>query len=83
MSNIEIAHKLQEHARELRKRHENLFRIRAYNLAAETLMRLDKPVEDLVHQRGRNALETLPGIGKHIAKSIEQFFTTGEWHFQH
>jgi len=83
MSNIEIAHKLQEYARELRKHRDNLFRVRAYNLAAQTLMRLDKPVEDLVHEKGRNALEELPGIGKHIAWSIEHFVQTGEWRFKH
>jgi DNA polymerase/3'-5' exonuclease PolX len=79
MSNFDIARRLQQHARELRKRHDNLFRVRAYGLAAETLMRLDKPVEEMVHQRGRAALEELPGIGKHIARSIEHFVETGEW----
>ena len=83
MSNIQIAHRLQDYARELRGRHDNLFRIRAYNRAAETLLRLDKPVEELVHERGRNALEELPGIGKQIAWSIEHFVETGEWSFRH
>lgn len=82
MSNFDIARRLQQHARELRKRHDNLFRIRAYGLAAETLMRLDVPVEDLVHERGRIALEELPGIGRHIARSIEHYVSTGEWQFQ-
>ena len=82
MSNTDIAHKLQEYARELRKRHDNLFRIRAYGLAADALMRLDKPVEELVHERGRKALEELPGIGKNIAWSIEHFVETGEWQFE-
>lgn len=79
MTNIEIVRKLQEYARELRKRHDNLFRIRAYNLAAVTLMRLDEPIETIVHDRGRRALEGLPHIGKHIAISIEHFVETGHW----
>jgi DNA polymerase/3'-5' exonuclease PolX len=38
-------------------------------------------VEELVHQHGRAALEELPGIGKHIARSIEHYVETGEWQF--
>jgi DNA polymerase/3'-5' exonuclease PolX len=39
-------------------------------------------VEDLVHKRGRVALEELPGIGRHIARAIEHFVETGQWEFQ-
>ena len=79
MTNTEIVGKLQAYARELRQRHENLYRVKAYRLAAETLMRLDKSVEDLVLQKGRNALESLPGIGRHLAETITTFVETGEW----
>ncbi len=83
ISNKEIAHKLLDYARELRKRHDNLFRVRAYGLAADALMRLDKPVAEMVKESGRAALEELPGIGRNIAWSIEHFVETGEWQFQH
>lgn len=79
MSNTEIASKLQEWAQTLRRQHDNLYRVKAYRRAAETLMRLDRPIEDLVHERGRNALEELPGIGSHLAKAITHFVETGEW----
>lgn len=82
MNNQHIAQRLLQHARMLRKRHDNLFRVRAFNLAAEAVMRLDKPVEELVHEQGRHGLEELPGIGKHIARSIEHFVETGEWQVQ-
>ena len=79
MSNTEIANKLQEQARTLRRQHENLYRVKAYRRAAETLLRLDRPIEDLVHERGRNALEELPGIGSHLAEAIAVYVETGEW----
>lgn len=79
MTNIEIARKLREYARQLRERHDNLFRVRAFGLAADSLQRLDQPVESLLRERGRRGLEELPCIGKHIAWSIEHFIETGEW----
>lgn len=83
MTNSEIVGKLQSYVRELRHRHENLYRVQAYRQAAETLMRLDKSVEDLVLTRGRNALEELPGIGRHLAETIATFVKTGEWYANH
>jgi DNA polymerase/3'-5' exonuclease PolX len=77
MTNIEIAGKLQEHARELWKRHDNLFRVKSYRRAAEMVQRLERPVEELLHERGRGALEGVPGIGKKLAKVIECFVQTG------
>ena len=79
ISNKDIAQKLLEYARKLRERHDNLYRVRAYGLAADAVMRLDKPVAELVKKSGRHSLEELPGIGRHIARSIEHFVETGEW----
>ena len=79
MSNNDIAGKLQERARELWKRHENLYRVKAYRRAAEMLLRLDLPVEDLFHERGKTALEEIPGIGRRLAKKIADYLETGEW----
>jgi DNA polymerase (family 10) len=83
MSNIEIASRLQDYARQLRKRRDNLYRVRAYRIAAETVMRLDKTVEEILHERGRTALAELPGIGAHIAETITAYLTTGEWKARH
>ena len=43
MTNAEIADKLNGYARELRRRHENLFRVKAYRKAAEMVLRLWLP----------------------------------------
>jgi DNA polymerase (family 10) len=78
MTNHEIANRLQEHARLLRKRHDNLYRVKAYRFAAEAVLRLDRPVEELVQEKGRHALEELPGIGRRLAKTIARYLETNE-----
>lgn len=83
MSNTDIANKLQAYARDLRQRHENLFRVKAYRRAAEIVLRLRQPVQELVHARGKNALAEVPGIGKHLAETIAVYIQTGEWRARH
>jgi holliday junction DNA helicase RuvA len=79
MSNNEIADKLRERARELWNRRENLYRVKAYRRAAEMLSRLDRPVEDLFHEKGEPALKEIPGIGRRLAKTIARYLESGEW----
>jgi DNA polymerase/3'-5' exonuclease PolX len=79
MTNAEIADKLNGYARELRHRHENLFRVKAYRKAAEVVLRLGCPVDELVHAKGRKALARIPGIGRHLAETISLYVETGEW----
>jgi DNA polymerase/3'-5' exonuclease PolX len=79
MTNADIALKLHERAREVRGAHEKLYRIKAYRRAAEMLLRLDKPVEDLFHERGEPALKEILGIGKSLARLIARSLETGEW----
>ncbi len=79
MSNNDIATRLQEQAKQLRRQHDNLYRVKAYRQAAEALMRLEAPAEDLYNEHGRHALEEVPGIGKRLAKRIAHYLQTGEW----
>lgn len=53
---------------------ENVFKIRAYRLAADTLEALDEPVQELV---ARNALRDLPHIGEAVDKKVRQYLTEG------
>jgi DNA polymerase/3'-5' exonuclease PolX len=78
-SNIEIANQLRNQARLLSRRHESLYRIRAYRRAAEVVWLLPRPVEELIRRGGRQALEAVPGIGRHLAVSIAHYSATGEW----
>ena len=70
MKNSEIAARLCQHAHEINSRHENLFRARAYRRAAESILRLNDPVELIVKHAGVQALEHIPGIGRRIAREI-------------
>jgi DNA polymerase (family 10) len=75
MTNSDVAHQLQHQARKLAKRYGNLYRIRAYRQAAETILGLTRAVADLQKWE----LEVLPGIGDHLALAITHYARTGEW----
>lgn len=75
MTNSDVARQLQRHARKLAERYGNLYRIRAYRRAAQTVLGLQRPVTELQKWE----LEVLPGIGDHLAKAITNYVRTGEW----
>jgi DNA polymerase (family 10) len=56
---------------------ENVFVIRAYRAASESIANHGMPVADVYAQGGLKALNEIKGIGKEIAKKIESFVTTG------
>ena len=43
MTNTDVARQLQQHARKLAERYGNLYRIRAYRRAAQTVLGLERP----------------------------------------
>lgn len=55
-------------------RHENPYKVRAYRRAAETLRDLPEEISEVWQ---RNALQTLPGIGKDLGAKIQEYLTTG------
>src|SRR5919201_2772010 len=79
MENREIAQQLLVYAEYLEAREANLYRIRAYRRAAETVLKLDRPLKDLVEAEGRAGLEKLPGIGSHLSYTLEEMVRTGEF----
>jgi DNA polymerase (family 10) len=80
MDNRTIAQRLTVHAHQLQRRMDNLYRVRAYRRAAEVIQGLSSPVSELLDSQGRRALEALPGIGSHLAFTIETLVRTGEFH---
>jgi DNA polymerase/3'-5' exonuclease PolX len=78
MTNQEIAKRLLDYARTLAMG-SHLFRSRSYRIAAFVIQGLDRPVEELLAQKGRAGLSELPGIGSHLAFTIETLATTGEF----
>lgn len=53
---------------------ENVFKVRAYRLAADTLEGLTEPVEELIQ---REALRELPHIGEAVDKKVRQYLAEG------
>ena len=75
MDNAEIARFLAEIADLLNIAGENVFKVRSYERAAETVAALPQPVEKLAAD---GALTDIPGIGKSIAEVITEVVTTGQ-----
>ena len=73
LTNYDIARKLRQHANELAREGDNLYRIRAFRQAALALMALPEEVSELVAEKGPRALEKLPGIGKSLAETITDY----------
>jgi DNA polymerase (family 10) len=60
---------------------ESVFVIRAYQRASENLAASGRAIHDIWQEGGLKALEALPGIGKEIAKKIDELMTTGQLQF--
>src|SRR3984893_4587771 len=78
MDNLSIAKRLLDHANNLEGRDANIYRVRAYRQAADTVMGLTQSVVDVLAKQGRQGLEELPGIGSHLSYAIESLVQTGE-----
>ncbi|HDM67331.1 MAG TPA: DNA polymerase/3'-5' exonuclease PolX [Thermoplasmatales archaeon] len=78
MKNKEVANLLYTIADLLDIRGEIPFKTRAYRTAAQTIENLDEDIEILAKE---GKLETLPGVGKAIAKKITEYIETGSLTF--
>ncbi len=76
MQNSEIAKAFFDLANLLDIKGENPFKVRAYKNAARVIEGLGESIEKMVHE-GED-LTKLPGIGKEIAKKIQELVTTGK-----
>jgi len=75
--NQHIAGRLREVAQLLEDQGANRFRVRAYRAAAETIERLAVPTAEIAQQQGTDGLQSLPGIGVSLARSIHTLVVTG------
>jgi DNA polymerase (family X) len=73
MTNYEIARRFEAIADILEIQGENVFKVRAYRVAAVTIDELEDELA-LIHQRGK--LRDLPGFGEAIASKTADFLTT-------
>jgi len=79
MDNRAIAKRLMDYAEFLDAREVNVYRPKAYRRAAETVLGLGEPIAHIVQEKGRQGLEELPGIGRHISYTIDSLVRTGEF----
>jgi DNA polymerase (family X) len=78
MDNRTIAQQLLQKARSLQEDRASIYRVQAYRRAAQTILGLERPIEDLVACAGRKALRELPGIGASLSVKIETLVRTGD-----
>jgi hypothetical protein len=79
MTNQIIAQKLADYATYVEGEESSVYRVRAYRRAAETVRIHPRELSEVLAERGRAGLEELPGIGSHIAFTIETLLRTGEF----
>jgi len=79
MDNATIAKKLNDYATYLEGEDTNVYRIRAYRRAAATVLAQERPLSEVVNEKGRAGLEELPGVGANLAYTIEGLVRTGEF----
>lgn len=77
--NHQIALKLAQAADLLEQQGANPFRVSAYRHASDTVARLDRDIADIAATEGSAGLVALPGIGKGIARAIQELLDTGRW----
>ena len=77
LDNQQIAARLEEVADLLEAQGANVYRVRAYRSAAQTLRSLGRQVHEILLQQGVSGLTCLPGIGASLGRSIEQLARTG------
>lgn len=78
MNNRTIARRLLEQATTLEANGHNLYRVRAYRRAAAVVQMLPRELHEVLAEGGRTALEAVPGLGSHLAFTIEGLIRTGE-----
>jgi putative hydrolase len=79
MNNDTLAKRLLEFAAVLASNGENLYRVRAYRKAASVVKMHPRPLTELLAEGGREALEEVPGLGEHLAFTIEGLIRTGQF----
>lgn len=75
--NEELAGRLEEAARLLRDQGSDPYRVEAYRRAARTIRHHDRPVDELVRQKGVEGLKELQGVGDTIARAIRDLVLHG------
>lgn len=79
--NLDIAEDFREAAELLEAQDASPFRVRAYRQGASTLTEINRSVDAIYDEDGREGLEALPGIGASLANAIVERLETGRWRY--
>jgi DNA polymerase (family X) len=77
--NQQIATQLREAADLLQAQGANAFRVAAYRRAADSVAQFAHPLRDVFDDKGRDGLQTIPGVGSGISSAIAEMLVTGRW----
>ncbi len=77
MDNEAMARRFYRLANLMEIRGDDLFRIRSYRNAAETIETWPTPLSKIAGEEGLKGLQTLPGVGKAISGKILELLETG------
>lgn len=77
-TNQEIATALDQIADFLEAKKDNVHRINAYRRAVSNIRSYNKPIIEIYSSGGVKALQSIPGIGKVMARIIEELINTGD-----
>lgn len=75
--NTQVAMRLDEVADLLAEQGASPFRVQAYRRGAETVRRLERPVNEIFEQEGVEGLRKLPGIGDRLAIAVRDIVRLG------
>lgn len=75
--NADIAARLEEVADILEAQDANPYRVNAYRRAAVIMRNQNRPLSEIVEQKGIEGIDALPGIGESLARTIYQLVKTG------
>ena len=78
VDNAEVARVLQQIANMLEFKNENPFKLRSYQMAAETIGSMATPITEIARRGGAAELQKIPGIGKTISAQILEIVETGK-----
>ena len=78
VDNSEVARVLQQIADMLEFQNENAFKMRSYQMAAETIGSMGTPIAEIAERGGADELQKIPGIGKTISAQIIEIIETGK-----
>ena len=78
LDNAGVARVLQQIADMLEFKNENPFKLRSYQMAAETIGSMGTPIAEIAERGGAAELQKIPGIGKTISTQILEIVQTGK-----